>query len=284
MKRTGFRKSFLSFSHVLACLLTAVFLAGIVSTPVAQDFALQRLNDSPRHHEWVQIKQGDRIVHSFVVYPEVSEKALAVIVIHENRGLTDWVRSVADQLAEAGYIAIAPDLLSGTGPNGGKTSDFADTNAARDAIYQLSPEQVTADLNAVADYVKNLDACNGSIAVSGFCWGGMQSFNFATVRDDLSAAFVFYGSPPESAEAMERINAPVYGFYGGNDARINATIPKTGEQMKEAGKKYEPVIYEGAGHGFMRSGEEPGAEEANKKARDEAWDRWLKTLKEVENQ
>jgi carboxymethylenebutenolidase len=257
---------------------TSGIAAGIVLTLAqgsAQDWARQRLNESPRHQEWVQVKHGNRTVDAFVVYPEVKDKALAVVVIHENMGLTDWVRGVADQLAAAGYIAIAPDLLSGMAPNGGRTTDFADTNAARDAIYKLQSDVVTADLNAVTDYVKKLPAANGKVVVAGFCWGGTQSFRFATNRSDLAAAFVFYGTGPEDVSG---IRAPVYGFYGGNDARVGATIPETAERMKQAGKVYEPVTYEGAGHGFMRSGEEPGASEANKKARDEAWQRWLALL------
>ncbi len=223
------------------------------------------------------MKQGERTVHAYLVYPEVSHKALAVVVIHENRGLTDWVRSVADQLAEAGYIAIAPDLLSGAAPGGGKTSDFASGDAAREAIYALPADQVIADLNAVADYVAKLPAANGKVAVAGFCWGGGQTFRFATNRANLAAAFVFYGTGPDK-DAIARIKAPVYGFYGGSDARVNATIPDTTAQMKDAGKAYEPVIYDGAGHGFMRAGEEAGASAENKKAREEAWARWKKLL------
>jgi carboxymethylenebutenolidase len=242
-----------------------------------QDSASERLEKSPRHHEWVAVKHGDRTVHFFLVYPEVKQKAPAVVVIHENRGLTDWVRSVADQLAEAGYIAIAPDLLSGMGPGGGKTSDFPGGDAAREAIYKLTPDQVTADLNAVCDYVAKLPASNGQVAVAGFCWGGAQTFRFATNRPTLAAAFVFYGTGPDSKEAIAKIASPVYGFYGGEDARVNATIPQSSALMKEAGKTYEPVTYEGAGHGFMRSGEEPNASEANRRAREAAWSRW-KTL------
>jgi carboxymethylenebutenolidase len=241
----------------------------------AQDWAKQALEKSPRHQEWVTLKHGNRSVQAFIVYPEVKQKASAVVVIHEIFGLTDWVRSVADQIAAAGYIAIAPDLLSGFGPNGGRSSDFPSVDAAREAISKLDPDVVTADLSAAADYVKKLPASNGKVAVAGFCWGGGQSFRFATNRHDLSAAFVFYGPPPENLGA---IAAPIYGFYGGNDARITATVPSTQEAMNKAGKKYDPVTYEGAGHGFMRSGEDPAGNEANKKARDEAWKRWLALL------
>jgi carboxymethylenebutenolidase len=238
----------------------------------------ERLEKSPRHQEWVAIKNGERTVHTFVVYPEKKDKATTVIVIHENKGLSDWVRSVADQLAEAGYVAVAPDLLSGMGPNKGKTSDFASVDAATEAISKISPEQATADLNAVADYAIKLPASIGKLTVSGFCWGGGQTFRFATNRSDLKAAFVFYGSSSLTKEDLKKIPCPVYGFYGGNDARINATLPETQTLMKELGKTFEPVTYEGADHGFMRKVEEPGSSEANKKAHDTAWARWKKLL------
>lgn len=247
-----------------------------------QDWAKARVDKSPRHQEWVKVKNGDRIVNSFIVYPEVKSKATAVVVIHEIMGLTDWVRSLTDQLAEAGYIAIAPDLLSGVGPKGGGTSEFADRSAVGQAIRDLPPDQVTADLNAVADYVAKLPASNGRVAVGGFCYGGGQTFRLVTNRPSLKAAFVFYGTGPDSADAIGKIKCPVYGFYGGMDNRVNATIPKSQELMKAAGKTYDPVIYEGAGHGFMRTGEDPGDKnEANKKARDEAWTRWKAILKKL---
>lgn len=248
---------------------------------LAQDHVKQRLDKSPRHHEWVAVKHGNRTVHAFVAFPEVKSKVPAIVVIHENRGLSDWVRSVADQLAEAGYIAIAPDMLSGMAPGGGKTTDFPDGDSARQAFAKLTPDQITADLNAVADHVAKLPASNGKVAVAGFCWGGRQTFLFATNRSNLAAAYVFYGNGPDSKEAIAKIKCPVYGFYGGNDARVNETVPRSAELMKEAGKTFEPVTYEGAGHGFMRSGEEPNASEANKKARDEAWVRWKALLKKI---
>jgi carboxymethylenebutenolidase len=244
----------------------------------AQDWARQELEKSPRHQEWVEIRHGSRDVHAFLVYPEVKDKAPAVVVIHENRGLTDWVRTVADQLAASGYVAIAPDLLSGMAPGGGKTSDFPSEDAAREAIYKLAPDGVTADLNAVADYVGKLPAATGKVAVAGFCWGGAQTFRFAVNRPGIAAAFVFYGTGPDSVAGIQ---APVYGFYGGNDARVNATIPKSEELMKAAGKRFEPVVYDGAGHGFMRSGQDPNGGAADKKAREEAWRRWLDLLKRM---
>ena len=266
----------------------AVSLVLIAAAASAQDWAKQRLEASPRHREWVKVKSGERTVSAFVVSPEVKKKAPAVVVIHEIFGMTDWVQLLADELAETGVIAIAPDLLSGV------TLAPGDANAAGKAIRDLPPDQITADLNAVADYVSKLPAANGKVAVAGFCWGGTQSFRFATNRPSLAAAFVFYGSGPDSADAIAAIKAPVYGFYAGNDARIGATIPKTQELMKAAGKTYDIVTYEGAGHGFMRAGDTmmtpPAADAeqkvkdayaANRKARDAAWVRWKELLKKL---
>jgi len=258
----------------LAAMLTAI-------TVRAQEWAKARLEKSPRHLEWVKVKHGNREMNCFIAYPEVKDKATAMVVIHEIFGLSDWVRGVADQLAEAGYIAIAPDLLSGTAPGGGGTAELGGGDAVRKAISSLPPDQVTADLNAVVDYVAKLPACNGKVAVGGFCWGGGQTFRLATNNKNMKAAFAFYGTGPDKEEDIARINCPVYGFYGGNDERVNATIPKSTELMKKAGKTYEPVTYEGAGHGFMRAGEAPDANEPNKKAREEAWQRLKDLLKKI---
>lgn len=260
----------------IASLLAAVLMLAVTAS--AQDWAKAKLAKSPRHGEWVKIKNGNRDVQAWVVYPESKKKTPVVIVIHEIFGMSDWVRETADQVAAAGYIAIAPDLLSGMGPNGGAT-DSSGSNDVGKAIRDLPPDQITGDLNAAADYGLKLPASNGKLAVAGFCWGGGQTFRFATNRKDLKAAFVFYGPPP--AEGIDRIAAPVYGFYGGNDARIDATIPKTTEDMKAAGKTYDPVTYEGAGHGFMRAGEAPDASEANKKAYEDGWKRWKELLGKI---
>jgi len=281
------------------------------NTQQRQDWARARLAKSPRHQEWVEVKYGNRTVKSFVVYPEVKKKATAVVVIHEIFGMSDWVQALTDELAEAGYVAIAPDLLSGMAPNGGGTEELAASNGVGQAIGKLPPDQITLDLNAVADYVSKLPASNGKVAVAGFCWGGSQSFRFATSRPTLKAAFVFYGTAPTTAPpnpvpdkvALAKISAPVYGFYAENDMRVDATIPPTTEAMKELNKKYDPITYAGAGHGFMRAGEAPEpaapqpkgdaatdktaadayqkqivAYKANQKARDDAWIRWKAVL------
>jgi carboxymethylenebutenolidase len=256
--------------------VTLIFLLFTTQAVVAQDWAKAKVEKSPRHREWVTVKHDGRSVETYVVYPESKSKTPVVLLIHEIFGMTDWVQELADEVAEAGYIAVAPDLLSGMGPNGGRSSDFPQGKAT-EAVSHLNPDQVTADLNAAADYGKKLPASNGKLYVGGFCWGGGQTFRFATNRSDLASAFVFYGPPPDK-DAMARIQAPVYGFYAGDDARIGATVPDAIQNMKAAGKTFEPVTYEGAGHGFMRAGEAPDASDANRKARNDAWVRWKALL------
>ncbi len=158
----------------------------------------------------------------------------------------------------------------------GGTSAFPPDQVTR-AVQMLDPAMVTGDLDAASDFGKKLPAANGKLYVAGFCWGGSKSFLYATHRHDLSAAFVFYGTPPP-AEAMKNITAPVYGFYAGNDARVSATIPQAVIDMKAAGKTYEPVTYEGAGHGFMRAGEAPDASAPNSAARAEGFRRLVSLL------
>lgn len=240
-----------------------------------QKSEVDQLSDSPRHHEWVRLSHGDREFQAFVVYPESQEKTKSVIVIHENRGLNDWARLFADKLAAEGYLVIAPDHISNTVPGKKRTSDFENPDAARDAIYDLEPFQVTADLDAAYNYIKNDASSTGEVAVIGFCWGGSQAFRYATHNQKILSAHVFYGTAPDDADALAQITAPVYGYYGGDDARVNATIDQTKEYMRAASNTFEPRIYEGAGHAFMRSGHQPNGGEANKKVHDAAWRRLL---------
>lgn len=297
----------------------------------AQDWAKATLAKSPRHGEFVTIKEaGGRSLQAWVVYPEIKEKAPVVVMIHEIFGLSDWAREMADEVAGAGYIVVEPDLLSGFGPVAfpaavnpaaanpvaanptapnppagmpdmpgtadhshmqppantgaayapllpGGTAAFPDQSAITHAVSTLDAAVVTADLDAAAEYGKKLPSANGKLYVAGFCWGGGKTFLFATHRRDLSAGFVFYGPPPP-ADQMKNIAAPVYGFYAGNDARISATVPQTAADMKAAGKTYDPVTYDGAGHGFMRAGEAPDASAANTAARQEGFHRLIDKL------
>lgn len=246
----------------------------------------ERLENSPRHHEWALVKAPTgRTIRTWIAYPETEFEVPVVLIIHENRGLNDWARSLADQLAEAGYLAVAPDMLSEMAPGGGGTSDFATTDDARNAIYQLDGDNLITELRAVYQYATTLDLADGRIAVAGFCWGGSQTFRFATDPDapELAAAFVFYGGAPDT-ERFANAKTTIYGFYGGNDARITNAVPEIEKQFSQlpgAADRYQPVIYDDAGHAFMRSGESDDGSEANRLARQKAWVRWIRILREL---
>jgi len=268
----------------LRSLVLAAFLAGLPALVFAQHLlpagdaaARDRLNSSPRHGEWVSVPVGDGdSVESWVVYPERSDPAPVVVVIHEIFGLTDWIRAVADQLADSGFIAVAPDLLTGKGPDGGRT-DSVDRDGAVALIRGLDAGEVHARLEGVAAWATGLPAATDQWGVVGFCWGGRTSFTLATVASGLGGAVVYYGSSPDS-EALDGIEAPVLGFYGGDDERVNATIPTAEQRMEELGKEYQVEIYEGAGHGFLRA--QDGREGRNMTATAQAWPRTVRFFRE----
>jgi carboxymethylenebutenolidase len=249
---------------------TAVSAQARVPATIAPDaeHAKEALAHSPRHAEWVDVKMpaGQKLT-TFVVYPERKDKAPAVIVIHEIFGLTEWVRGVADQLAADGFIALAPDLLSGKGPNGGGTDSLGQD--ATKVIRTLTPEDVSTRLNAVRDYAMSLPAASGKTGAIGFCWGGSQSFLYAVSQPKLNAAVVYYGTSPEDPASLSRISAPVLGLYGGDDARVVATVAPAEAGMKKLGKPFTARIFEGAGHGFLR--QQSGRDGANLKAAEKAW-------------
>ncbi|HET9455587.1 MAG TPA: dienelactone hydrolase family protein [Gemmatimonadaceae bacterium] len=226
-----------------------------------------RLQSSPRHSEWAMVRTpaGDS-VRAWVVYPERSTNAPVVLVVHEIFGLSSWVRGVADQMAAAGFIAIAPDLLTGKAPLEG---DSLPTAVAQTAIRTLRPDDVHRHLEAVAQYGMNLPAAAKRYGIVGFCWGGSTSFAHA-VRSPagLGASVVYYGGSPDTTE-LSRVRVPVLGLYAGDDQRINARIPATDSVMKRLGKSFEPHFFAGAGHGFLRQQE--GREGANQRASDAAW-------------
>jgi carboxymethylenebutenolidase len=296
----------------LLCFATVGALVGSCAVScTAQGWAKAALDKSPRHGEFVNLTEASgRKLQVWVVYPQVKDKAPVVVMIHEIFGQSDWAREMADEVSAAGYIVVEPDLLSGFGPAAaatatpasgapmdhasmqmgqagagapmvpaqpGGTAAFPDQSTVVKAVSSLPDAQVLSDLDAAADYGKKLPSANGKLYVAGFCWGGGKSFLFATHRSDLSAAFVFYGPPPPAA-AMKNITAPVYGFYAGNDARISATVPQTEADMKAAGKTYDPVVYDGAGHGFMRAGEAPDADAPNSAARAQGFRRLVTLL------
>ncbi len=237
--------------------------------PASAGEAKARLDASPRHGEWVKYDAGaGDSVTAWVVYPERSDKAPVMVVIHEIFGLTDWVRAVADQLAAEGFIAIAPDLLSGKGSGGGGTESF-DSQSVRRAIRDLDWDEIVRRLNGAADYAKNLPAARPVFASIGFCWGGSSSFRYATAQPALDAAVVYYGTSPSSKDELAKITGPVLGLYGGDDARVNATIEPAEQEMVRLNKVYEYEIFEGAGHGFLR--QQSGRDGANMLATEKAW-------------
>jgi carboxymethylenebutenolidase len=236
------------------------------------------LERSPRHHEWVDIALPGKEakLSAFVAYPERKTKAPLVIVIHEVYGLTDWVRAVADRLAGEGFIAIAPDMLSGKGPGGGGTDRFASRDDVVKAVRGVSAAEVLTMLDAVSRYGRSLPAATGKFGVIGFCWGGGQSFYYATVQPDLAAAVVYYGTSPQPEE-LTKVRAPVLGLYGEDDARVNTTVGPAEAKMKELGKSFVAHNYKGAGHGFLRAQE--GRDNANLEASRKAWPATIEHLR-----
>ncbi len=268
--------------QICNAIVLGIIVTGFLSIGNAgADSIKDELEASPRHGEWVKVTTADgRDVNTFVVYPEVKEPATAIIVIHEIFGLTDWIRLVADRLAAEGFVAICPDLLSGMGPDGGGTESFESGDDVRRTIRELSSSQVTSDLDAIQKYARDLPSTNEKVAVSGFCWGGGQTFSYAVNSDTIAAGFVFYGRAA-AAEDVPKISAPIYGFYGESDNRINATIDETKAAADAANVTYEPVIYEGVGHAFLRRGMAEDANDAQKAATKAAWERWVSLLRRL---
>jgi carboxymethylenebutenolidase len=272
-------KKLLTFALAIQRAVPSLRAADDGKIPPDEKEAKARLDKTPRHGEFVDITvPGAKVpLKSFIVFPEIKEKAPVVIVISEIYGLSDWIRSVADQLAADGFIAIAPDLISGMGPNGGGTDSIASRDDVVKAIRSLQNDQVVASLNAVREYGMKLPAASGKTACIGFCWGGAASFMYSTQQPELSAAVVYYGTSPSNSEDYQKIKAPVQGHYGGNDARVNMTIPTAKENMAKLNKTYDPHIYEGAGHGFLRA---QSKSDADVKAAKEAGPLTIQFLKE----
>jgi carboxymethylenebutenolidase len=258
-------------------LAAGIGIAETRNLPPDEDGAMGHINDSPRHGEWVSVDAGmGDTVDAWLVYPERSDDAPVVIVIHEIYGLTDWIRAVTDQLAAEGFIAIAPDMLSGKAP-GGKGSGSVSNDEARRLIRGLEWEEIERRLNATARYATSLPSATSRYGVVGFCWGGGTSFRYATEQPNLGAAVVYYGVSPDTKK-LGAVRSPVLGLYGGDDNRVNSTIPDADAEMKRLGKRYEVNIYEGAGHAFLRR--QSGQDGANMKATNRAWPRMVEFFRE----
>lgn len=229
--------------------------------------ASTQLTASPRHGEWVMVSTGPAdSVRAWVVYPERTTKAPVVIVVHEVYGLSPWIRSVADQLAAEGFLAIAPDLLTTKNIPGAPLDP--DPQAAIAAVRALNADDVHRQISAVAQYAMALPAAAPRYGIVGFCWGGGVSFEHAVRAPSLGASAVYYGASPAPAR-LASVRAPVLGLYGADDARVNQTVPPADSAMKAMGKTYRPILYEGAGHGFLR--QQDGREGKNLVAARAAW-------------
>ena len=238
----------------------------------AQDFAQKQLEESPRYHEWIKLKSGERTLHCFVAYPENKDSTSAVILIHENQGLNDWMRLAADQVAAQGFIAIVPDLLSGFDLKNRRSSDFASSEEVVNAIEKLGDDQITQDLDAAFNYILAVPSCNGKVFAMGFGWGGTQAFRYTTNNAFLRGAIVFYGTSYTEKKDLKRTACPIYGLYAANDDAINETIDPTMELMSEVNRDYDYTVFQKADHGFMRLGDDPtAAGTKNQEARDAAW-------------
>jgi len=238
--------------------------------PPGADDARARVDTSPRHGEWAMVPAGESdSVRAWVVYPERSEPAPVVLVVHEIFGLTTWIRAVADQLAAEGFVAVAPDLLSGREIPEGEDGD-PERDAAVEAIRALDPDEVHRRLTHTAEWAMALPAATERYGIVGYCWGGSVSFAHATRVPELGASVVYYGSSPE-APALEEVQAPVLGLYGGDDARVNATVPRADSVLSALDRTFEAHFFDGAGHGFLR--QQDGREGANAAATRQAWPR-----------
>ena len=253
-----------------------------------------RLASSPRKGEYVNVMVDGKPMRTWVVHPTGNGKAPVVVVIMEIFGLSDWIRGVADQLAAEGFIAVAPDIVVGHGKDGGDTSSLSTQQEITQAVLRLPPDEIITKLKAAREWGLKDPRSNGKSASVGYCFGGAQSFAFAVAEPNLNAAVVYYGQAPTDAppaargtppgpyqvsDSVANVKAPIIGFYGGlmQDARIGNTVAPTEAKMKGLGKTYEPHIFDGAAHGFLRA--QTGNDGANMKATEQAWPMTIAWLK-----
>lgn len=260
----------------LLCVIAGIGIC--VSAFSAEEYADEELAASPRHQEWVNIDAGNGdVVSAFVVYPERPDASDSVVVIHDIMAMTPWIRLIGDRLAADGFLAVVPDLLSGKGPDGGDSDTFESVAARGKAMRELDPAEVDRRLKACVEYARGLESTTDAVSVGGFCWGGATTFRYATTDPTIKGAHVFYGNAPD-AEALAKIEAPVYGYYAENDARVNVSIEPAAEVLGGLGKTFEPVTYPGVGHGFLRTGTDPEGNEVYRNETQKAWDRWVELL------
>lgn len=272
-------------------LLTAGLLAQSSPPPAGPEDALALLDNSPRWEEWVEVRDGDRTLDAWSVFPQRSDNAPVVIVLHETDALSDWIRAVADQFAAQGIIAIVPDMLSGKAP-GGYGSAAVDEQTAVKLVQSLKMDEVIGGLGAVVQHastlqrrqvrsgiksqVREIPGSSGKIGVVGFGWGGEASFQYAATQSGLDAAVIYYATAPKISD-LQSVQAPLLALYGGADARQQSAIARTQGEMKKLGKSYVQEIYVGADPAFLRLKDRNAA---SRKAAQQAWTRTIRFLKQ----
>jgi len=229
----------------------------------------------------ILIKCEAKNLKCLVFSPADSSVSTGLILIHEEWGLTDWVTGISSQIADQGYLVVAPDLLSALITTVDTINDMANEEEIRTRLLNASHEEIKAELDASFDYLKANPLCNGKIAIIGFSWGGTQAFRYLTENTSINAGFVFYGRSPDKIKELERIKSPVYGIYGEYDTPLNNALGSTIRKMNRLGKVYQAIIIKGGGHGFMRSGEHPRATEDNTKARTQGWNKLLELINQI---
>jgi carboxymethylenebutenolidase len=244
--------------------------AGLTQTglPASGAQANARLASSPRRAEWTTVRVGQDSVRAWVVYPDRRENAPVVVAIHDNQGMSNWIRAVADQLAADGFIAIAPDLLTMQDvprrPDG--ESELEGVRASIGRVDQATRDRF---IQAVGEWGTRQPGASARYGIVGFCWGGSTVFAHAVAAPaSLGAVVVYYGSSP-APEGLSAVRAPILGLYGSDDARVNQTVPPAETALKAAGRTFEAHMFEGAGHGFTRS--QDGRDGANLAAVRQAW-------------
>ncbi|NOT33890.1 MAG: dienelactone hydrolase family protein [Candidatus Eisenbacteria bacterium] len=261
----------------LASIISPAFAAAPATFPPGEADAKARLNSTPRHGEFIEVPSASGPRRAWISYPERSDRAGVVIVIHEIFGLSDWIRSVGDQLAADGFIAVVPDLLSGLGPGGGGTDSFPTRDDVVRGVRSLSASDADARLSSVRAWANRLPAANGKWATLGFCWGGARSFEMAAQDTAPDGAVVYYGAAPDSL-TLTRVRAPILGHFGADDARVNGTLPPARVILAAADRSFEVQLHAGAGHGFLR--QQADREGANLKAARAAWPSTVKFLRQ----
>jgi carboxymethylenebutenolidase len=225
---------------------TAVRGTAAAATSSSSAAAPGSFDDGTVRAAWEEIDGAAGPLGIYLAAPAGGAAAPGIVVIHENKGLVPYVQDVARRLAAAGFVALAPDLLS----RAGGTGSFGDPAEATAALGKIAPEDMVADLRAAVSYLEASDAvANGALGVLGFCFGGGMAWRLITKDQRLRAAVPFYGPNPPLAD-VPAIKTPVFAVYGALDARITGGLADIEAAMAEHGKVFEKIVLPGALHAF----------------------------------